>query len=78
MKFTIIKTSELVYGEKRHCEKQPCEEAYLAKEKDDFGYKVYKIEIKSLKELIELCKKYGDIIVDGDKMILEIYDEYRE
>lgn len=37
------------------------------------------IEINSLEELLELSKKYGEIIVSCDaKNVLEIYDDYRE
>jgi hypothetical protein len=34
------------------------------------------IEIKDLEHLVNLTKKYGDIIINGDEV--EIYDSYRE
>jgi hypothetical protein len=36
------------------------------------------IEIRNLQELLELSKKFGEIIVNAKDNSLEIYDDYRE
>jgi hypothetical protein len=62
--------------------KKPCEEAFY--QITDKGYikrqdgmrSCWGIEITSLKELIGLSKKYGDLILNDS--LIEIYDDYRE
>jgi len=34
------------------------------------------IEIKTLKELLDFTKKYGEVVINGTS--IEIYDDYRE
>lgn len=78
MKFIIYRTSNSYLNAN-----SPCEEAVLVEHKlvyknnDHEQYKnIYEIEINSLEDLINLSKKYGEIIINGNT--LEIYDDYRE
>lgn len=83
MVFKITRTSS-PYFEQEGAEKFPCEEAYFAGrtlfKKDAYGpafyINVYEVEIESLSDLVELSRKYGEIIIDDNT--LEIYDDYRE
>ena len=71
MEFEIYRTL------KRHSEKKPCDNAYLA-EINEWGYKTHKVKIESLEDLIALRDKVNeDIIIRLDDSI-EIYDDYRE
>ena len=83
MKFIIRRTSI------SHNEDLPCEEAKLIKAtpmfkidgKDKKEYLF--MEINSLKELLALKEKYGDIIIGDSRckeipLEIEIYDDYRE
>lgn len=77
MKFVIYRTSEIV---------PPCEEAKKETMKllvDGDEEEIYTIEVNTLEELLNICKKYGDVIVnenywDTKFPYIEIYDYYRE
>lgn len=71
MEFEIYRTL------KRHSEKKPCDNAYLAG-KDEWNYDIYKVKIESLEDLIALRDEVNEdiiILLDGS---IEIYDDYRE
>ena len=74
MKFEIKRTSLDPYI---HGDVPPCEEAIR---ESDY---VWSIEVGSLEELVSLCSKYGDLIIErysrtGEVDTIEIYDDYRE
>ena len=74
MKFEIKRTSLDPYI---HKDVPPCEEAIR---ESDY---VWSIEVGSLEELVSLCSKYGDLIIErysrtGEVDTIEIYDDYRE
>lgn len=65
MKFIIERSSNEIIGQTR----KPCKEA-----KKEKGF--WRIEIKSLKELLKLQKKYGKLILEDKEII--IYDDWIE
>ena len=79
MKFLISRTSD-TYG----VSEKPCEGAVPRtmglKDKDVVPYTAkWEIDIRTLRDLLDLVKKVGDIIVsNGDYPNIEIYDSYRE
>lgn len=70
MKFVITRTS--CYNDE-----QPCEDAKWNGEIDEWGSKIWTIEINSVEELLALKGKVGCPIIVGSNN-LEIYDGYRE
>ena len=80
MKFRITKSSDIFSGNK------PCKEAYKENCTSTNGveFSDWFIDIYDLNDLLQLIKKYGEIIVSdysGDpsaRYELEIYDDYRE
>ena len=77
MKFKIKRASDY------SCKKSPCECAIRVKH--ELVYKdaerecyddEYEIEVTSLEDLIRLTKIHGDIIINGESLI--IYDDYLE
>ena len=74
MKFEIKRTSLDPYI---HEDVPPCEEAIRESDYE------WSIEVGSLEELVSLCSKYGDLIIErysraGEVYTIEIYDDYRE
>lgn len=78
MKFYISRTSNI---------EPPCDEAVLLNPNRDKEWEdaVYGIEINTLKELLTLKEKYGDIIIEKtykdesySNLEIEIYDDFRE
>ena len=80
MKFLVCRTSEL------DIEKSPCEEAMecsLICEVDNIMIKRWYIEINTLEELVDFCKKHRSLVIEPytwnkSYMIIEIYDTFRE
>lgn len=78
MKFSITRTSAQWIDAPKPCEEAVLESRYLCAKDGDYELwnNEYRIEIDSLQELVDLTKKYGEIIINGNS--LEIYDDYRE
>lgn len=59
---------------------KPCEEAFHHEvpniKRQDGMEKCWGINVDSLNDLINLSKKYGQLVFNEDK--IEIYDDYRE
>ena len=55
---------------------QTTEEGYI--KRMDGMRDCWVIDVGSIDKLVELSKKYGELIIDGDEMEIEIYDGYRE
>lgn len=86
MIFVVVRTS--MYNNAKPCaeafrrefpdfEKGSCSEEYYNKFIAPLKYREWVVRIKSLKDLIQFIKKYGNKIVMTDDSI-EIYDDDRE
>lgn len=79
MKFYVVRTS----GKTPPCEEAKHENVYLKRfDGKTIETDVWLIELNTLDELMELNKKYGDIIIEdywyAEGKAIEIYDGYRE
>ena len=77
MKFLVSRTSDWTYDTAK-----PVDNAY-SEGKDQWGHDIWRVDINSIEELMELVKEEKcEIIIgtdtEGVNSYIEVYDDYRE